>query len=457
MLRSPFSVRAPKAPAISGLIALAQVWTALGYLVEQWASWREAVAHRLRIGVFEARFSPILAWPASLALGALGQWSWSHQLLGRVERRGPLFSNWRRVQEDRLRRACDAASPTAGDQGPFVAIREGKVAGLVLKSPAPGEKGVLLLKNTERIDAFRRSVNMPRLLQEYRLVLEPSWSGYADPRILAFSAYRDHPVLVMATCEDDAGLLRALESNLIPLALGASDWVHPDVFRVLPGTAKRYDAILNARWTMMKRHHLLLRALRDLRDSTFRVAIVARNIPEDRQRGILLKAIERSGVARQIDIFEDLTPPQVNEVLNASKVNLLLSRQEGSNRSLFEGFFAGVPGVAFANHIGIPKDHFRAETGRLIRPETLAETLRFLRSRWGEFHPRDWAVAHISAQISTSRSRGEMDFGDCGEMQFARVRVLPNIRCGQWSPACGRSRAEVWPLRVDFPSSSRLQ
>jgi hypothetical protein len=154
---------------------------------------------------------------------------------------------------------------------------------------------------------------------------------------------------------------------------------------------------------MMKRHHLLLRALRDLRDSTFRVAIVARNIPEDRQRGILLKAIERSGVARQIDIFEDLTPPQVNEVLNASKVNLLLSRQEGSNRSLFEGFFAGVPGVAFANHIGIPKDHFRAETGRLIRPETLAETLRFLRSRWGEFHPRDWAVAHISAQISTSR------------------------------------------------------
>ncbi len=243
---------------------------------------------------------------------------------------------------------------------------------------------------------------MHSLLRDYRLVLEPSWSGYADPRILAFSAYREHPMLVMCSCDDDTELLQALGSNLVPLALSASDWVHPGVFHPLANSPKKFDAVLNARWTLLKRHHILFRALREMQDPTFRVAILALNIPGDQDRGTLLRTINKSGFARQIEIFEDLPPAQVNEVLNQSKVNLLLSRQEGSNRSLFEGFFADVPGVAFANHIGIPKRHFTPETGRLIPPGGLAEALRFFRENWTRFHPRAWAMAHISPERSTA-------------------------------------------------------
>ena len=49
------------------------------------------------------------------------------------------------------------------------------------------EKGVLLLKNNDRIERFRRSVDVASLLLDYRVVLEPSWPSYAtppDPRLV---------------------------------------------------------------------------------------------------------------------------------------------------------------------------------------------------------------------------------------------------------------------------------
>jgi hypothetical protein len=335
----------------------------------------------------------------------------------------------------------------------------GKVAGLVLKASVPGEKGVLLLKNTERLDAFRRSIDMHRLLMEYRLVLEPSWSGYADPRILAFTAYRNHPVLVMSSGDDDTKLLQALGSNLVPLALGAGDWVHPGVFRPLPQASKKFDAVLIARWTLLKRHHVLFRALREMSDPTFRAAIVARNIPGDTDRELLLRMIKNFGLDRQIDIFEDLPPAQVNEILNQSKVNLLLSRKEGSNRSLFEGFFAEVPGIAFANHIGIPKRHFTRETGLLISSGELPDALRFFRVHRAGFRPREWAVNNISPESSTAvlnrtlesvaRAQGEpWTSGILAKCNLPGIEYYP-------SPEVARGFPAVEDLLRRFPRNKR--
>ena len=82
---------------------------------------------------------------------------------------------------------------------------------------------------------------------------------------------------------------------------------------------------------------------------------------------------------------------------------MLLSRQEGSNRSLFEGFFAGVPGLAFANVIGVPLDHFTPQTGRLIDEHELIGALLFFRKHWEHFDPRPWAMANIAPEITTAR------------------------------------------------------
>jgi glycosyltransferase involved in cell wall biosynthesis len=280
--------------------------------------------------------------------------------------------------------------------------------GIVLKAPRfefdrTVEKGVVVLKNTEEMDTFRRYIAMDSLLRDYVLVLEPSWSGYANPKLLSFCAFRDHPIVVMSPCAADHRFLDHLNSNLRPISIGAGDWVDPRVFHPLKDSRKRFDAVMVARWTRVKRHHLLFRALARIGDPSYRVALVAGNIPGDNDRGAILAMIDQYRLADRIAVFEDLEPTAVNEILNHSKVNLLLSRQEGSNRSLFEGFFAGVPGLAFANVIGVPLDHFTAQTGRLITADELPEALLYFREHWRRFDPRPWALANITPEVTTAR------------------------------------------------------
>lgn len=320
----------------------------------------------------------------------------------------------RELVERSLRRACrpngvleslvrDDAPPNDFDR------RTARGAGIVLKTPLPHggagirERGVLLLKNTERLDCFRRCVSMPALLREYTLVLEPSWSGYANPLLLAFCTLRDHPIVVMAPHEGDSAFLDRLGSNLRPIPAGASDWVDPTLFRPLEGCTKRFDAVVVSRWALFKRHHLLFRALRRIGDPSLRVALVGGGIPGVDDGASIKAMIRAQRLTRQIEIFEYLPPEGVNEILNRSKVNLLLSRQEGSNRSLFEGFFAGVPGLAFSNHVGLPRDHFVPQTGRLIAEHELAEALLYFRERWTDFDPRPWALEHIAPEVTTAK------------------------------------------------------
>ena len=128
------------------------------------------------------------------------------------------------------------------------------------------------------------------------------------------------------------------------------------------------------------------------------------NITEDRDgaREALLEQIRRRGLERQITVFEDISQEEVNQIINRSKVNLLLSVQEGGNRALFEGFFAGTPAIALERNLGIPKNYFVPQTGRLIAERDLAKTLLEFREAWNQYKPRCWAMEHISPEKSTA-------------------------------------------------------
>ncbi len=337
----------------------------------------------------------------------------SHQTLMYAGRGARFSGRLNRTIEGVLNRACVTegiveAVASRFAEPPGVAPALLGEAGIVLKAPRCEndrvvEKGVLVLKNTERLDTFRRCVEMASLLEHYTLILEPSWSGYANPKLLSFCVFRDHQIVVMSPCQADHQFLERLNSNLQPTPIGASDWVDPRLFRPLEGQHKRFDAVMIARWTVVKRHHLLFRALHRIADPSYRVALVASNIAGDTDRPAILSMIDEYRLASQIMVFEDLEPAGVNEILNQSKVNLLLSRQEGSNRSLFEGFFAGVPGLAFANNIGIPIDHFTPRTGRLIAQHDLPGALLYFREHWEQFDPRPWALANIAPEVTTAR------------------------------------------------------
>jgi glycosyltransferase involved in cell wall biosynthesis len=280
--------------------------------------------------------------------------------------------------------------------------------GLVLKAPRIDdgrvlEKGVVLLKNTEQFSVFQQLTDMTALLREYVLVLEPSWSGYARSDILTFSRFAEHTVVVMAPACDDYRFLERLGANLLPAPFGASDWANPSLFHPLAGQDKLYDAVMVARWTLIKRHHVLFRVLRELADPSFRVALIAYEQPQDTDRRAIENLMHHEGVAGQIKVFQDLSQAELNRIYNQSRVNLLLSRQEGSNRALFEGFFANTPGLALRNNVGLPKSYFTRQTGRLVEERELARWLLYFRENWREFEPAAWARAHITPELTTAR------------------------------------------------------
>ena len=285
-----------------------------------------------------------------------------------------------------------------------------ETAGIVLKAPirkdGSTEKGVILLKYSHRIAAFERAVNMDALLEDYRIVLEPSWTGYSHLTYLSFTRYRKYGIVMLAPFEGDREFIDGIRRNLIAIDLSPGDWVDPTVFRPLPSEPKRFDAVFIARWNHVKRHDLLLRTLRQMGDSSFRVALVAMNTRLDRARDAILRGIETQGMAGQFEILEDLPAPEVNRVLNQAKVNVLLSRQEGGNRAIFEGFFAGVPGLVLRGHIGVRTEHIVPQTGRLFELPSLASELLYFRDHWDEFAPRPWALAHIAPEVSAARLNG---------------------------------------------------
>ncbi|WP_031496975.1 glycosyltransferase [Bryobacter aggregatus] len=384
------------------------------------------LSYFLKIRSFESQFNPVLNAAKCGALlihaavlrsvrptASLLSLCRAHQVLMRSIPSKGLLGAWNRQIEASLRRACAPAGLVDQSEKIVRAVPQIGSARLVnsaivLKAPRDRnglqvERGVLLLKNTSWCETYHRAADFRSLLQHYSVVVEPSWSGYADPKLLALTQYRSDKILVTASYQGDFQLIQALQSNLVPIWMGASDWVHPEIFHPLPNVEREFDAVLNARWHVVKRHHLLFDAMRKMADPSYKLAIVAPHHDDEGDRALLLDMIRIYGLSQQITIYENLDAAGVNEVLNRSKVNLLLSRQEGSNRAIFEGFFAGVPGLAFENHIGLSKMHFHPDTGRLIEESDLLENLLYFRSHWKDFNPRPWALANIAPVVTTAK------------------------------------------------------
>jgi glycosyltransferase involved in cell wall biosynthesis len=280
-----------------------------------------------------------------------------------------------------------------------------KHGGIVLKTPRfirerAVEKGALLLSHAIGFQFFCYCTDVHSVLEHYVLILEPGWSGYTDPAILYFTRFKDQPIIVMAPERGDYDFLEALGANLIPVSFGFSDWVNPSLFYPLKGEEKKYDAVYVGSWLKFKRHHVLFKVLHELKDPSLQVALVSLLL-ENREEIELL--VDAFGVRNNVTFFEQISPEEVNRILNQSKVNLLLSLQEGGNRALFEGFFAGVPGLALKNNIGIPKDYFNSQTGKLIKERDLKSELLYFREHWHEFNPRPWAEANVTPEITTAK------------------------------------------------------
>lgn len=281
-------------------------------------------------------------------------------------------------------------------------MRSFRARTLVLKPPsregdATVERGVLFTKTFWELAVL---TDLGRLLRDYWLVIEPGWSGYADAHLLYYCRF-EHPIIVCAPEATDYEFLQRLHTNLIPVHIGAGDWANPEIFHPIEGMQKRYDAVMVAGWAVYKRHHALFRALKHLRHTDVKVAIVGFEWEGSREE--IETLIDLYGVRKHLDIYQDLAPHEVNVILNQSKVNLILTLREGANKSIFEGFFADVPGIVLRNNIGINKSYINEYTGRLINERELPQILLWFREHYRDFRPREWAMQNISPQATTAK------------------------------------------------------
>ncbi len=284
---------------------------------------------------------------------------------------------------------------------------------IVLKVPTATERGVLLLKYTPHFKTFLVNFDLKRVCERFSLVLEPSWYPYPEPFWAQFIC-QSTLVVCQTISQTAAEDMQSCNLPLVPVPIGAQDWVNPDVFYPIPGTKKDFDVVMIASFMKLKRHDVLFRAMRKMRPG-IKVALIGMTWGRDRKQ--FEQQVRDAGVGDDVTIFQGLKGPQINEVLNRSKVHVLLSKMEGGNVGLMEAMAAGVPCVVYKDIIGPRLTDINEETGLLAADPDLHHVLREAIDNHARFSPRAWFIRNTgplnatrvldSALRAASLQRGE--------------------------------------------------
>ena len=300
---------------------------------------------------------------------------------------------------------------------------------IVLQNPEFKEdkvaKGVLLITFTTTFTYYINNINNRELLKYFHLVLEPSWAGYALPEILFWAKFADGPIVVQSTEPKDFELIQGLKSSLLAVTFGASDWVDHRVFKPLD-LDKDYESIYVANFNAIKRHHVYFRALSKLRNTSYKKsALVCGKWGE--QIDEVYDLIKYYDLEDVLDVYVGLNQTELNALLNRAKVNLLMSLKEGSNRSIFEGFYSGVPAIMLEKNIGVNKGYVNKDTGMIIKEKELASALQHFSTKWTRYDPRKWSLDNISAIKTTEKLTNIFSKSDSSKNPIAVKVNAPEV------------------------------
>ena len=285
---------------------------------------------------------------------------------------------------------------------------------LVLKSPRPSEKGILVIDYSFVFPIIAKFFDLPRIAENYHIVTEPSWSGYCDPNVLCYGIH-DFPVFVQAFEPRDAQVLEQMRTNLVPVGTSPNWWIDHRVMKPL-NIPKDRDLVMIASWAKFKRHARFFAALAKLRQRGHRLTATLIGYPIDCTIADLANEADFYGVRDQLEFHEWLRPDEVNVQLNRARINIIWSRREGVNRAIVEGMFANVPCILRSGfNYGYPYPYVNAETGRFATEESLPDAILELLDTSREYAPRDWVMAHMSCHkaidvlAGTIRQRAAQD------------------------------------------------
>ena len=338
------------------------------------------------------------------------------------------------------------------------AERQGDLIILKPYNEATGERGVIMLMYSEAILATAAIYDLGALASRYMFVIEPSWWGYQDARFLLYLG-SDLDVLIQSPRRADFEFVAALETNLVPIQVGAGEWGDPSVFcpRAV-GQEATYDAVMVAAWDPLKRHEVFFRAAAQFKQEhgrALQIGLVGYELGWNRED--IARLLRQYGLERDCAIFEDIPHAEVARIVADSKVSLLLSHREGANRAIYESMFCGTPIIVYRHQCGVNLDHVNAATGLLADEHGLCGAIKHVIDNPNDFDPRGWALenagyANATRKINDALRKMTLARGLEWTENIAAKKSAPNLRYAeaglykQFESEYERLRAYLLPL-----------
>lgn len=273
---------------------------------------------------------------------------------------------------------------------------------LVTRSPIAGERGVIVIDYSYIFPLFAALFDVEAIADRYHIVLEPSWRGLCTADILCFSNY-DFPVFVQTVEPRDTAFLASLRANFVTVPIAANWWVDHRTVSPVPGVEKDIDVVMVAGWSTIKRHWRFFRVLRALRLRGHRLKVALAGYPQNKDLRSIQTEAAHFGVLDQLELHENLPLEGVIQLLRRSRVHVLWSRKEGANRAIVEALFADVPVIARQGlGYGYEYPYVNPLTGVFATEDSLGDAILDVIGHPERFNPRQWALAHMSAQRATT-------------------------------------------------------
>jgi hypothetical protein len=273
---------------------------------------------------------------------------------------------------------------------------------LILSPPKEDQKGVIIIKFTNYFKYFLSVFDMNKLSKDYILVVEPSFSGYFDEDILCLLTANTQ-IIIQSPEPVDYSFIDSLSLNLWPVDVGANCWVDQRIFFPIEEYEKEFDIIMVSIWADFKRHYHLFESLSKSLNDDIKIALVGKPWPKSlediKDEARYYKVIDK------ITFFENISQEELNDILNKSKTYLLLSKKEGTNKSIIEAMNSDVPVFILEGfNYGYKYPFINPKTGGFIKKDGLVEFInRHGEYRKSQFKPSEWIRANITPFISTKK------------------------------------------------------
>jgi len=218
-----------------------------------------------------------------------------------------------------------------------------KYMAIIQYSPTNDEKGVLTIAYNYAIPSFMLLFDYEKVMERYHLVLEPSTARFLMPEVLICDNLK-YPVYVQTGEPRDAEFLNRYSKSLLPIPIAANWWLNTEIFNEGTPVEKDIDIIMVSSFNKLKRHKVLFNALNKLNLKGVKLnAVLIGYSGGEYSKNDIEKMALGYGVLEQIIIVENIGPEEIVQYYRRSKVNILLSKREGSSRIIIEGLHCGVP------------------------------------------------------------------------------------------------------------------